>query len=242
MARKEIDIVPMVIPGGPNGVDSHIIDLKIDDIVIESAKDPFRSYQFWDQLWKASNRAIYKLKKLNPTRRLDISLSNFGSTPQEREDAFHAHLTEKYPSVNKNKTLAIIEEKFASMTLMGDAEGHPNPEMLVPLNGDLSKSFIFSVIEALNKNEVEFNGEVESIASLIHGTSQYAKSLIEKQSEEIDLHAGDIIEPSKFTPGNKIFVNSTITKANGTKYFVKIGETEILVDEKDMYNWKQPEN
>lgn len=151
MSRKVIEIVPMVIPGGTKGIDSHIIDLKIDDITIESGKDPFRSYDFWEQMRSASNRALYRLKKLNSLRRLDVSFANFGSTPQEQKDAFLSNLKNKYPSVDRDKVLLIIESKFKGINSFGDIDGHPNPEMMMPLDSDINKAFIFSVIEEINK-------------------------------------------------------------------------------------------
>lgn len=128
-----------------------MVDLVIDGIKIDTGEEPMSSHYFWLEMRNATNKALHRIEEGNPKMNFNFNFANLGKTKEEINTGFVSHLKQKYSSVDTDKVLGIIEEKFKDLKMVGDPVEHPNPNLYFPLDSHMTKAFIFSVIEELNK-------------------------------------------------------------------------------------------
>lgn len=126
------------------------INLKIGEFQT-NYNNPIDSYLFWEEMEKQTNRALFKLKKLNPELSFDFDLHSMAFTQEQKKAQLIEHLYRKYPSVDAEKVFNIIETNIKKIIPTGPDDNHPNPSLKFSIDSDFMKSFIISTIEAYNK-------------------------------------------------------------------------------------------
>lgn len=128
-----------------------MVDLIIDGQKIDTGNNPVTSYSFWEDISEQSQRALHRIKKNNPKMKFDFDLSSMMLTEEEKNQRFIKHVKSKHADIDVDKVMELIDKEFSKVELTGPDENHPNPFMKFPLNGQLTKMFIVSVIDEFLK-------------------------------------------------------------------------------------------
>jgi hypothetical protein len=125
-----------------------MVDLIIDDKTITTGSEPISSHSFWTKIAEHSQRALKRIEDGNPKMNFDFSLSSMMSTPESRKKSFVNHLTKQNPRLDIEKFMEIAETELSKLKPTGPPDGeHPNPYLIFPINGDLVKIVMASVLD-----------------------------------------------------------------------------------------------
>jgi hypothetical protein len=130
-----------------------MVDLIINDEKINTGDNHISSFSFWEDMEQQAQRALHRIKKNNPKYGFDFNLSTMGMSKAEKEARFVSHVKDKYPDVNVDEILAIIDKEVQDIKITGPDDNHPNPELKFPIGGQLSKMVMISVINKLTKTK-----------------------------------------------------------------------------------------
>jgi hypothetical protein len=126
--------------------DNKSVDFKLNntDISFDNCID---SYVFWANVENQANRAMYKIKQMNPGKIFNFSLQSMMVTPEERRRQFLAHVKNKHSSVNAELAFKLIDEEVAKITMNGPDDNHPNPFHKFELSSDIVKTIFIAVMD-----------------------------------------------------------------------------------------------
>ena len=130
-----------------------MVDLKINDEVISTGDNMYASFSFWEDMEKQANRALYRIKKNNPKTKFDFNLQSMGMSEAEKEARFVTFIKGKYPDVNVDEVLEIFTKEIGEIKVTGPDDNHPNPEFKFPIDSQLTKVIIISVLDKLAKKK-----------------------------------------------------------------------------------------
>jgi len=128
------------------------VDFKQGDIEIKS-NNHIESYMFWEEMERAANRAMYRIKKANPKYDYNMSLQSMMTTPERQRELFIKHLETKDYDINIPMLFDIIDKEVAEIKVTGPDDNHPNPFLKFPASSDFMKSFITAVINKYEKQK-----------------------------------------------------------------------------------------
>ena len=126
--------------------DNKSVDFKLNntDISFDNSID---SYVFWEKAEKQANRAMYKIKQMNPGMKFDFSLQSMMVTPEERRKQFISHLKNQHRDVDAELAFKLIDEEVAKITMSGPDDNHPNPFYKFEISGDIVKAIFVAVMD-----------------------------------------------------------------------------------------------
>ncbi len=133
--------------------DFYMVDLVIDGEVIDGGVEPISNYSFWEDIMQEAQRAIYNIKKKNSKINFDFNFANMGVSKVDKENAFISHMKKKYPTLDIDGIISVFDNEITELKAYGPDDNHPNPEIRVPIDSDLVKNVLISVISKLNENK-----------------------------------------------------------------------------------------
>ncbi|MEK6828855.1 MAG: hypothetical protein AABY15_01925 [Nanoarchaeota archaeon] len=133
--------------------DFFMVDLIIDGEKIETGNEPISSHEFWKDMGEQSQRALHRIEKNNPKMSFDFNLSTLGMSEEEKNQRFVSFIKNKYPDVDVDKIISIIDKEVSSIELTGPDDNHPNPFMKFPIGSQMMKNFIIVVIDKFVKEK-----------------------------------------------------------------------------------------
>ncbi len=130
-----------------------MVDLIIDGETINTGNEPISSYSFWEDIEKETQRALFRIKTKNPRLNFNFNFQTLGMSKEERNDRFVNHLKNKYTTVDVDKVLGLLADAVSQIKPTGPDDNHPNPEIKFPIDSDLFKDVLISVINKLETNK-----------------------------------------------------------------------------------------
>ena len=147
----EVEIKNRVEVIGDGEKDFVMVDLIIDDKVIDTGNNPISSYSFWEDIEKASQRALYRIKNQNAKMSFDFNLSTLGMSEADKEARFLAYLKNQKPELDVDMVINVINNELSEIKNTGPDDNHPNPFRKFPIDSQMFKAFIVNVVEEVLK-------------------------------------------------------------------------------------------
>lgn len=131
--------------------DVFVVDLIIDGNKIETGNMPILSHCFWEDMNDQAQRALHRIEKNNPQSTFDINISTMGMSDEEKENRFVSFVKNKFPDLEVDKILDIINQEVSDIQFTGPDDNHPNPFLKFPIDSQMTKHFILKVISEFIK-------------------------------------------------------------------------------------------
>lgn len=147
----EVDIKNMIVPLEKSERDFFMVDLILDKKQISTGEEPISSHSFWTDMRNASNRALHRIEKNNPTMNFSFSLATLGQSKEQKEANFRKFAKSKHPELDVDKILDIVKVEVDGIKATGPDDNHPNPDLMMKPSDDLMRMLILKVIESMNK-------------------------------------------------------------------------------------------